>query len=173
MRYVRSPSRDAPSRQESRELPPDAPPRDGQHASTPSRQNSGRRGSPRPRHGSVAVEPEVREAFDVLKRATPGGERIGVDDLGELIYLVLRQSYSSERRAAMLRVVDPVHALEDLDVAQCQFVVNKIRLSSRAQHLEAESTRRFKRTSRAEAESEECCTCNLDSASASSLCTGL
>ena len=68
------------------------------------------------------MDPQLREAYDLLSRATKEGPRIHVEDLGELIYLVLRQTYSKDRLNAMLRVVDPVHDLVYLDDKQCQRV---------------------------------------------------
>lgn len=115
------------------------------------------RGSPDARRGrkgraTIVVDPHLREAYDLLSRATEAGPRIHVEDLGELIYLVLRQTYSKDRLNAMLRVVDPVHDLAHLDDKQCQrvpappsppspaaatvgrrrYVINKIKNQSRA-----------------------------------------
>ena len=124
------------------------------------RSNSNRR--------ALTVEPDVQDAFDILKRETPAGDRISVDDLGELIYLVVRQTFGAERRAAMLRIVDPVHQIEELDVLQCQFILNKIQASARASELAASASRpgSSKRPAKAgEAESEECCTCTTSDGS--------
>lgn len=126
-------------------------------------QRRSRKGSVTKR-AAIAVDQELREAFDLLSRETEHGPRVCTDDVGEIIYLVLRQTYSPDRLNAMFRVVDPVHELKLLDDMQCQYIINKIKSQSRANNvlLAGASSRRGRgaKENQGEAESEACCTCD-------------
>lgn len=81
----------------------------------------------------TAPDPALADAFDVLKRSTPSGDRVAVEDLGDLLFLVLRTTYTPERLASMVRVLNPVHEVDFLDTEQC------------ARETRAASTRAFAR----------------------------
>lgn len=124
-----------------------------------------------PLHLTSKLAQVVHEAFDMLKIETDEGPRLNVRDLGELLYLVTQITFTKSRVAALLKVVDPVYELTNLDEAQCQFVVERVRNVLRAeemQHANPSSSRNshnqpgnFHLPGELETPDFECCNCTF------------